>query len=52
MMRNRNTVEFLGLWETLNNPNFNPLEFKGFRLGKKNGDRAHKESCPQFNITL
>ena len=30
-MRNRNTVEFLGLWETLNNPNFNPLEFEGFR---------------------
>ena len=21
-MRNRNTVEFIGLWETLNNPNF------------------------------
>lgn len=30
-MRNRNTVEFLGLWETLNNPHFNPLEFEGFR---------------------
>jgi hypothetical protein len=24
-MRNRNTVEFLGLWETLYNPNFKPL---------------------------
>ena len=30
-MRNRNTIEFLGVWETLNNPNFNPLEFEGFR---------------------
>ena len=30
-MRNRNTIEFLGLWETLYNPNFNPLEFEGFR---------------------
>ena len=30
-MRNRNTVEFLGIWETLNNPNFNPVEFEGFR---------------------
>ena len=29
--RNRNTVEFLGIWETLHNPNFNPLEFEGFR---------------------
>ena len=30
-MRNRNTVEFLGIWETLHNPNFNPIEFEGFR---------------------
>jgi len=30
-MRNRNTVEFLGVWERLNNPDFNPLEFEGFR---------------------
>jgi len=30
-MRNRNTVEFLGLWETLNNPGFKPVEFDTFR---------------------
>ncbi len=30
-MRNRNTVELLGLWESIHNPNFNPLEFEGFR---------------------
>ena len=30
-MRNRNTIEYLGLWETLHNTNFNPLEFEGFR---------------------
>ena len=30
-MRNRNTIEFLGIWETLYNPNFNPLEFEGIR---------------------
>jgi hypothetical protein len=30
-MRNRNTVEFLGIWEGLHNPGFNPLEFEGFR---------------------
>ena len=30
-MRNRNTIEFLGLWESLYNPAFNPLEFEGFR---------------------
>jgi hypothetical protein len=30
-LRNRNTVEFLGIWEQLYNPNFNPLEFERFR---------------------
>jgi hypothetical protein len=30
-MRNRNTVELLGLWETIHNPDFKPLEFEGFR---------------------
>lgn len=30
-MRNRNTVEFLGLWETLNNPSFNSVEFDTFK---------------------
>ena len=30
-MRNRNTIEFLGIWEELYNPCFNPLEFEGFR---------------------
>ena len=30
-IRNRNTVEFLGIWEKINNSNFNPLDFEGFR---------------------
>ena len=30
-MRNRDVLEFLGLWESLNNADFNPLEFEGFR---------------------
>ena len=30
-LRNRNTIEFLGIWEHLNNPGFNPIEFEGFR---------------------
>jgi hypothetical protein len=30
-MRNRNTVEFLGLWETLNNPDFKGVGFDTFR---------------------
>lgn len=30
-MRNRNTIEYLGIWESLYNPQFNPLEFEGFK---------------------
>ena len=30
-LRNRNTIEFLGIWEHLNNPDFKPIEFDGFR---------------------
>ncbi len=30
-LRNRNTLEFLGIWEQLNNPNFKPVEFDGFK---------------------
>ena len=31
-LRSRSTIEFLGLWEQLNNPAFKPLEFDGFKL--------------------
>ncbi len=30
-LRNRNTIEFLGIWEQINNPNFNPIEFDGIK---------------------
>ena len=30
-MRNRNTLEFVGLWEVLNNENFNRVQFDTFR---------------------
>ncbi|MCL2875232.1 MAG: KilA-N domain-containing protein [Betaproteobacteria bacterium] len=30
-LRNRNTVEFLGIWERINNPAFKPIEFERFR---------------------
>lgn len=30
-IRTRDTIEFLGLWEKMNNLNFNPVEFEGFR---------------------
>ncbi|MBU2950238.1 KilA-N domain-containing protein [Tamlana agarivorans] len=30
-MRNRNTIEFLGIWEQLNNPSFKGVEFDTFK---------------------
>ncbi|MBQ8681270.1 MAG: KilA-N domain-containing protein, partial [Treponema sp.] len=30
-LRNRNTIEYLGIWESLYNPGFKPLEFEGFK---------------------
>ena len=30
-LRNRSTIEFIGLWEQLKNPNFNSIEFDGIK---------------------
>ena len=30
-LRNRNTIEFLGIWEQLNNPDFKVIEFDDFK---------------------
>src|SRR5262245_51876319 len=30
-LRNRNTIEFLGVWEQINNASFNPIEFDGIK---------------------
>ncbi len=30
-LRNKNTIEFIGIWEQLNNPIFNSLEFEGIK---------------------
>lgn len=37
-MRTNFTLQFLGLWEIQNNPNFNPTEFEGFR--NKSGENS------------
>ena len=31
-LRNRSTIEFCGLWEQFNNPNFNSIEFDGIKI--------------------
>jgi hypothetical protein len=30
-LRTRSTIEFLGVWESLNNAHFNPLNFEGIK---------------------
>jgi len=30
-LRNRSTIEFIGLWEQLKNPGFNSIEFDGIK---------------------
>jgi len=31
-LRNRNTIEFLGIWEKIYNPDFKPVEFDRFKI--------------------
>ncbi|RRQ45537.1 KilA-N domain-containing protein [Chryseobacterium sp. SC28] len=31
-LRNRSTIDFIGLWEKFNNPNFNSIEFDGIKI--------------------
>lgn len=42
-LRNRNTLEFLGTWEILYNPNFKPVEFDGFKK---------KAGLPTFTLSV
>lgn len=45
-LRNRNTIEFLGVWEYLNNSHFNPIEFDGFR--KRSGLNSFTLTAKQW----
>lgn len=31
-MRSKDTIEFLGLWEQLNNPDFKPVDSRGLKM--------------------
>lgn len=48
-MRNFNTIEYLGIWEKLNNPEFNPLEFERFL--KEAGSNAFTLSPQKWATT-
>jgi hypothetical protein len=45
-LRNRNTVEFLGIWETVNNISFNPVEFD--RIKTKAGLNNFRMSAKEW----
>ena len=42
-LRNRNTIEFLGMWEKIYNPNFNETEFQ---------DIANKSGLNSFMMSV
>lgn len=45
-MRSRTTIEYLGLWEQLNNPDFKGLEFETFKNESGSNAVAYKQqSC-------
>lgn len=46
-LRNRNTLEFLGIWEQMNNPNFNYGEFATIK--EKSGLNNFKISVKEWN---
>ncbi|MFK8005818.1 MAG: KilA-N domain-containing protein [Saprospiraceae bacterium] len=50
-LRNKNTIEFLGLWETLNNKNFNVVEFDHVKIktGLNNFSISASEWIKQTN---
>ncbi len=51
-LRNRNTIEFIGIWERLNNTDFKPIEFEGFRneLRRSENVRRKKNNEPISSV--
>lgn len=45
-LRSKNTIDFLGVWEKINNPNFNSVEFDGIRM--EAGTNRFKLSAKQW----
>ncbi|MBX2925840.1 MAG: KilA-N domain-containing protein [Chitinophagaceae bacterium] len=48
-MRNRNTIELLGFWETIYNPDFKSVEFDGFR---KQAGFLYANEADLLNVAL
>ena len=49
-LRLRSTIEFLGEWEPLHNPDSKPLEFEGFKTqARPNGFSLSPNALPGTN---
>lgn len=44
-LRTRNTIDFLGAWESLHNESFNPLNFEGIRHESCESGVCFGEGC-------
>ncbi len=42
-LRNKNTIEFLGIWEEIYNPSFNSLEFEGILRNAGLNHKGYRE---------
>ncbi len=49
-LRNRNTVEFLGIWEKVNNPDFNYVEFDIIKSNA--GLNSYRLSAKEWGLKL
>ena len=51
-LRNRNTIEFLGVWESLYNPSFNRVEFDAFRHQTERLAKLNAIAISQMEILI
>ena len=51
-LRNRNTIEFLGVWESLYNPSFNRVEFGAFRHQAERLAKLNAIAISQMEILI
>jgi len=52
-LRNKNTIEFLGIWEEIYDPDFNSPEFGGIKIRKEHcGSMVIQRICGNWQLRL
>ena len=51
-LRSKSTIEFLGLWETINNENFKGVEFDSFKKEFQRLIRLNQVAIQQLNLLI